>query len=77
MVDVAVLGATGYTGMELIRLLHGHPEVRLSFLSSESSAGLSLAQVHPQFLKLVDEVIIKDGTATFMFKVGINKKIKL
>jgi DNA invertase Pin-like site-specific DNA recombinase len=29
------------------------------------------------FLKLVDEVIIKDGTATFMFKVGINKKIKL
>ena len=29
------------------------------------------------FLKLVDEVIIKDGTGTFMFKVGINKKIKL
>lgn len=29
------------------------------------------------FLKLVDEVIIKDGTATFMFKVGINKKIEL
>jgi N-acetyl-gamma-glutamyl-phosphate reductase len=57
MVDVAVLGATGYTGMELIRLLHGHPEVRLSFLSSESSAGLSLAQVHPQFLKLVEQVL--------------------
>lgn len=29
------------------------------------------------FLKLVDEVIIKDGTGTFMFKVGINKKIEL
>jgi hypothetical protein len=29
------------------------------------------------FTKLVDEVTIKDGTATFMFKVGINKKIKL
>lgn len=49
MVEVAVLGATGYAGSELVRLLHGHGGVKLSFLSSESHAGKLLAEVHPQF----------------------------
>jgi N-acetyl-gamma-glutamyl-phosphate reductase len=50
---VAILGATGYTGMELVRLLHRHPEVEVSFLSSESSAGQPLDRVHPQFRGMV------------------------
>jgi N-acetyl-gamma-glutamyl-phosphate reductase len=42
---VGVLGATGYTGRELLRLLAGHPGVRIGFATSESEAGISLREV--------------------------------
>ncbi len=48
-VKVAVLGATGYTGIELIRLLLNHPGVEIAFLSSESYSHRPLAEAHPQF----------------------------
>jgi N-acetyl-gamma-glutamyl-phosphate/LysW-gamma-L-alpha-aminoadipyl-6-phosphate reductase len=44
---VAVLGATGYAGGELTRLLVGHPDVEIAFLSSESQAGQPLSRVLP------------------------------
>lgn len=47
MVDVAVYGATGYTGAELVGLLARHPGARLRFAVSTSSAGRSLADVLP------------------------------
>ncbi len=47
--NVAILGATGYTGCELVRLLSRHPAVEIKFISSESHAGKKLDQVHPQF----------------------------
>jgi N-acetyl-gamma-glutamyl-phosphate reductase len=47
MVSVAIVGATGYGGVELIRLLQAHPQVRLAYLSSESYAGQRLAEVYP------------------------------
>lgn len=47
MVNVAIGGATGYGGVELIRLLQSHPQVRLGYLSSESYAGQRLAEVYP------------------------------
>jgi N-acetyl-gamma-glutamyl-phosphate reductase len=47
MVDVAVIGATGYGGIELIRLLRGHPQVRLSYLTSETYAGQKVSEVYP------------------------------
>jgi N-acetyl-gamma-glutamyl-phosphate reductase len=40
-----VLGATGYTGRELIRLLSDHPRVRIAFATSESEAGGSLRRI--------------------------------
>lgn len=51
---IAVLGATGYTGIELVRLLINHPETEIVFASSESHAGKKLAEVHPQFNGLTD-----------------------
>ena len=54
MLKVAILGSTGYTGSELIRLLQGHPEVEIVFASSESNAGDNINAVHPQFNKVVD-----------------------
>ena len=46
MVRVGILGAAGYTGGELIRLLVHHPEVEIVFANSESNAGNEVALVH-------------------------------
>jgi N-acetyl-gamma-glutamyl-phosphate reductase len=46
-VPVAVLGATGYTGVELLRLLVRHPGVELTFLSSQHYRDRPVAEVHP------------------------------
>lgn len=48
-VPVAVLGATGYSGEELIRLLIRHPAAELVGVTSRSLAGQTLAQVFPRF----------------------------
>jgi len=53
---VAILGGTGYTGIELLRLLWFHPEVEVSFISSESRQGEELAEVHPHFAGLSSEL---------------------
>lgn len=45
-VKVGVLGAAGYTGGELIRLLLNHPEAEIVFANSESNAGNPVAEVH-------------------------------
>ncbi|MFW6278559.1 MAG: N-acetyl-gamma-glutamyl-phosphate reductase [Bacillota bacterium] len=49
MIKVAIVGATGYTGVELIRYLKLHPEVELFSLVSHSNNGKKLSQVYPQF----------------------------
>lgn len=44
---VAVVGAAGYVGGELLRLLHGHPDVTSVVATSRSQAGKALSDVHP------------------------------
>lgn len=46
MVRVGILGAAGYTGGELIRLLINHPEAEIVFANSESNAGNKVYDVH-------------------------------
>ncbi len=46
MIRVGILGAAGYTGGELIRLLLNHPEAEIVFANSESNAGNPVAEVH-------------------------------
>ena len=45
--SVAVIGASGYSGGELVRLLLGHPLIALTRVGGASSAGSRLAEVHP------------------------------
>lgn len=47
MIEAGVFGATGYTGVELIRLLARHEQVRLSLATSRSNADRNLAEVFP------------------------------
>ena len=54
---VAVAGATGYAGGEVLRLLTAHPEVEIGALTAASSAGSRLGDHHPHLLSLVDRVV--------------------
>ena len=47
MLNVAIVGASGYTGLELIRILYCHPEVAVTCLTSEQSAGRRISDIFP------------------------------
>ena len=54
MIKIGIAGASGYTGLELIRLLKDHPETRLSVLTSETYQGKSIADVFPSLSGIID-----------------------
>jgi N-acetyl-gamma-glutamyl-phosphate reductase len=56
-VRVAVAGASGYAGGELLRLLLAHQEVEIGALTAGGSAGTSIAQHHPHLLPLADRML--------------------
>ncbi|HJV36078.1 N-acetyl-gamma-glutamyl-phosphate reductase [Geomonas sp.] len=47
MLKVAIVGASGYTGVELLRILHAHPEVAVTVVTSEQNAGRPISDVFP------------------------------
>lgn len=61
MIRVAVVGGSGYTGGELVRLLLGHPEVRLDQVTSERLAGRAVAERHPNLRKATDLTFVASG----------------
>lgn len=58
MIKVSIIGATGYTGSELIRLLLGHPEVEFAHLTSQSYSGQKIQAVYPQFNGFLDHELV-------------------
>jgi len=48
---VGIIGATGYTGVELLRLLLHHPQVEVAALTSQKYAGMPIDQVFPSLMK--------------------------
>jgi len=54
MTSVSIVGASGYTGGETLRLLLGHPQVKVSQVTSESNAGKYVHSVHPNLRKRTD-----------------------
>lgn len=53
-ISVAVIGATGYTGQELVRLLSKHPKVEIKYLTSRQNIGQNYSKIFPEFLGQVD-----------------------
>lgn len=62
-IRVAVAGASGYAGGELLRLLIAHPEVEIGALSAGSNAGSTLGQHHPNLAPLADRVLSDTNVA--------------
>ncbi|MEF8880083.1 MAG: N-acetyl-gamma-glutamyl-phosphate reductase [Candidatus Thermoplasmatota archaeon] len=52
--DVGIVGATGYTGSELTRILVHHDEVNLRLITSRSYAGKKISDIHPYFEGICD-----------------------
>ena len=56
-IRVAVAGASGYAGGEVLRLLLGHPEVEIGALTAGSNAGETLGALQPHLVPLADRVL--------------------
>lgn len=54
---VAVAGASGYAGGELLRLVSGHPDLQLATATAHGSAGAVLGSVHPHLVPYADRVL--------------------
>ncbi|MHB1126627.1 MAG: N-acetyl-gamma-glutamyl-phosphate reductase [Bacillota bacterium] len=54
MINISILGATGYTGVELVRLLAGHPQAKLVALTSQNYVGEPMADVYPSMIQFTD-----------------------
>ncbi|QIR39447.1 N-acetyl-gamma-glutamyl-phosphate reductase [Tolypothrix sp. PCC 7910] len=73
-VPVGIVGASGYGGVQLVRLLMDHPEVELVYLGGESSAGKPFADLYPHLAHAVNlpieavdaEVIAQRCEAVFL-----------
>ena len=49
MIKASILGATGYAGLELTRILSSHPQVKIVGAVSRMAAGRNLGEVYPSF----------------------------
>ncbi|MDM8524641.1 N-acetyl-gamma-glutamyl-phosphate reductase [Desulfococcaceae bacterium HSG8] len=56
MIRAGVIGATGYAGAELVRILSGHPDAELTILTSRQYAGVRFDSIYPSMSGMVDLV---------------------
>ncbi len=61
-IKVGIIGATGYAGIELIRILLNHPNVILTALSSVSFEGKAVSEVYPNLTAICDDVLVNEDT---------------
>ena len=54
MIKVGIVGGTGYTGVELIRLLSRHPQAQITMLTSRSEAGRRVDDMFPSLRGVTD-----------------------
>ena len=54
MIRAGIIGATGYAGAELVRILSGHPQVTITQVVSKSYAGKKLSELYPTLRGIVD-----------------------
>jgi N-acetyl-gamma-glutamyl-phosphate reductase len=59
MVKIGIIGATGYTGLELLKILARHPASEIAWLTSENSAGQRFGDVFPVPPFLGDDILVR------------------
>lgn len=71
MVRVGIIGATGYAGNELVRLLLGHREAKIEWLVSKSFAGQKYTDIYRNLFELIDMDCIAEGIGELVEKVDL------
>jgi len=59
MIRVGIVGGTGYTGVELLRILALHPDVAITIVTSRSDAGKRVDELYPNLRGFVDAVFVE------------------
>lgn len=54
IINTMVIGATGYVGIELVRILASHPNLQLKYVVSESNNGQALSKIYPHLTNIVE-----------------------
>ncbi|MGQ9500164.1 MAG: N-acetyl-gamma-glutamyl-phosphate reductase [Dissulfurimicrobium sp.] len=68
MLRIAIVGGSGYTGVELLRLLKWHPEVNVQAVTSRRLAGKSVAEVFPSLYSLYEGLVFTEPDARCLAK---------
>jgi len=55
---VSIIGATGYTGEELLRLLSSHPQAEIVAITSESQTGAAISEIYPHLQQFYDNKLV-------------------
>lgn len=63
MIKVGIVGGTGYTGVELLRLLAAHPNVELTVITSRGEQGVQVSQLFPNLRDRVDLAFVEPDDA--------------
>ncbi len=64
MIRIGIVGGTGYTGVELLRLLSQHPQAQLQVITSRKEAGMPVADMYPSLRKKVNIAFTEPDTQT-------------
>jgi len=57
---VGIIGASGYAGAELLRLLSGHPELELAWATGDTQAGTGVAQLYPSLVGVYPDLMFRE-----------------
>ena len=71
MVKVGIIGATGYAGNELVRLLMGHKDVEIMWYGSRSYIDKKYAEVYQNMFEIVDDVCLDDNMDELASQVDV------
>jgi N-acetyl-gamma-glutamyl-phosphate reductase len=71
MIRVAIIGATGYTALELMKILVRHPDVEITTLTSRSEGNPHIASVHPQLAGRIDLTMADLGPAEIAARADV------
>ena len=71
MINVGIIGATGYAGGEIVRILLGHKEVEIKWYGSRSYIDKKYAEVYQNMFQLVDDVCLDDNIEALAEQVDV------
>ena len=71
MIKVGIIGATGYAGSELVRILLGHKDVEIKWYGSRSYIDKKYASIYQNFFQLVDANCMDDNMEVLAYQVDV------